>query len=298
MFEWWSTVEPLAWLTSQFVSGARVLRDLVRPGEPASHWLERVNAHFANELNVIGVRRHEPKLLQLGVHQLSPEEERLATRYRRSLQLNDPVAVLHGTPSWNDDPMSFSFTSTDYAAVCALDKLGRRPTILSASALLYCHDTNELVLHRRSDVSRDYPRCIHTFGGAYVPPGAHGQDYDHLSLVRTVRRETMEESGIGFEISNVPTLLVGRELRVGFVHLALLGVSVSRSTLATAVSNREGAISLIRTDDLLRRLRDSDWAPPGKAQVLCWLALGAPVGRRRVRFGKYSGQELFRQFLL
>ena len=63
------------------------------------------------------------------------------------------------------------------------------------------------------------------------------------------------------------------------------------------MSNPEGRIVRVKAAELPGRLHDNDWVPAGKIQVLAWLALGAPIGRRRVRFGKASGQEVFNEFL-
>jgi hypothetical protein len=102
---------------------------------------------------------------------------------------------------------------------------------------------------------------------------------------------------MSFDISMPSPMLILEEIEIGFVNLALLGVTVSRRTLETAQSNHEGVISRILAAELPRRLTDSDWAVSARAQVLAWLALGAPIGKRRVRFGGESGQDVFNRLV-
>jgi hypothetical protein len=154
--------------------------------------------------------------------------------------------------------------------------------------LLYCRDTVSY-LHRHQKVSQDYAGYLHLRWG-FVPPGDHLRDYDHRSLVRTAQRETKEKCGIGFDLPRLPNLLLGEELKIGFVFLTVLGVCISKDMLDNAMSNPEGRIVRVKAAELPGRLHDHDWVPAGKIQVLAWLALGAPIGRRRVRFGKASGQ--------
>lgn len=297
MFEWWATVEPVAWAGEKLLLGYRIARNFVRPIQPAHHWRERLNTTFGPDLVIHRALDKEPELQIQGLLKLDDEQAELAEKWRSKLKFNDPVATFTGRSSWNDDPVSVSAWATDYASVCALDQQGKRPTMLSANALLFCAETDEVVLHRRSDVSRDYPDCLHTFGGAYIPPGEHSRHHDHFSLVRTAQRETLEECGIGFDISPLPKLILGQELNIGFLHLALLGVGISKGALEAGLANHEGKISRVKAAELTRKLRDDKWVPAGKAQVLAWLALGAPVGRHRIRFGTASGQDVFNDFV-
>lgn len=283
-------------------------RDLTTPSErdgaapAARNWLERLNNLYPNEVHVRRVLDDQPEIELLDPLVLSTEATRIADRYRKDAKKRETIAVYVST-IWDDNPVVLRARPTDYAAVCALDEMGQRPPILSGAALLYCRETDELILHRRSKtLSRDYPECLHTYGGAYNPPGSHIQD-DHRSLVRTAQRETNEECGIAFEISNLPKLLLGEETKIGFVHLALLGVGIPKSALDAAIrlrliNKKEGDITRLKAADLLHRLHDSDWVPAGKVQVLAWLALGAPIGQHRVRFGEASGQEVFNEFLM
>lgn len=297
MFDWWAVVEPLAWCAGKILAAGRLARDFVRPAAPATHWQQRLNQVYGSDVCIRAFVDGEPLIQIVTQLELAADERKLAARFRKDLTINDAVAIVIPPTAWSDRPVLLRAAQTDYAAVCALDKLGRRPTMLSANALLYCPETREVVVHRRSDASRDYAGLLHTFGGGYQPPTDRGRDYDHLSLARAARRETEEESGMSFDIVRLPPMLVGEEPKIGFIHLALLGVCVSKETLFAARGNREGSITRIGIDDLPRRLADPDWAVAGKVQILSWLALGAPIGRKRIRFGRESGQQLFNRLV-
>lgn len=292
---WIKGIQTVMFLVNTVTSAYQFVQNLVSP--PVKHWIERLNNTKTQSVHIYDVLEKEPTIEILGPLIVSKEEAKIASKYRKELKTNDAVAILPEFPIWTDNPVVLRVYTTDYATVCALDKLGKRPTILSANVLPFCLETKELILHRRSNASRDYPGYLHTFGGAYMPPVTQARDFDHLSLIRAARRETEEESGISFDIVPLPKLLIGHEPEIGFVHLALLGVGISKKTLETAISNFEGKITKIKADDLPIKLTNEDWVPAGKAQVLGWLALGAPIGHRRIRFRDESGQQVFNRLV-
>ena len=267
---------------------------------PAQNWIERLNNLYPNEVRIRRVLDEQPEIVLLAPLALSSEAAQIAEKFRKNPKNLEASAVYVSTV-WDDNPVVLRARPTDYAAVCALNEMQQRPTMLSGNALLYCLETEELILHRRSkELSRDFPECLHTFGGGYIPPGSHIH-HDNLSLVRTAQRETNQECGIAFEISRLPKLLLGEELKIGFVHLALLGVGVSQSALDTAIrlklaNKEEGEINRLKAADLPQKLHDPDWVPAGKVQVLAWLALGARIGTQSVRFGGASGPDIFNGF--
>jgi len=86
--------------------------------------------------------------------------------------------------------------------------------------------------------------------------------------------------------------------RFSGVHVwPVLGVprGVSREALRRAKGNFEGAIVKISFTELESALTgDEKWVPAGKANVLAWLALGAPSSDgRSALFNGRTGQELF-----
>ena len=217
MLERLTMAKPMASLVSYPISAVRFARNSLYPAPPALNWLQALNNIYPSEVRIRRVLDREPVIELVDPLKVSDEAARFAFKYRTILTNNGPVAVYAPPTAWADDPVVLRAHPTDYAAVCALDESGQRPAMLSGSVLLYCRDTEELILHRRSKVSRDYAGYLHTFGGAYIPPGDHIRDYDHRSLVRAARRETNEECGIGFDLSKLPNLLLGEELKIGFV---------------------------------------------------------------------------------
>ena len=212
LLEWWSaTVEPVSPIVGAAVSVARYTRNAPRPPKPAPNWLPRLNEVFRDDLHI---RRHlhkEPRVEFVEPPPLSDDVARRAAQLRQSLPTNDAVATFVETPSWADTPVLLRAYSTDYATVCALDELAKRPKLLSANTLLYCPETRELILHRRSQLSRDHADGLHTFGGALKSPRDGSRAHDHCSLIRTARRETDEEAGLSFDIAALPPLVVSRQ---------------------------------------------------------------------------------------
>ena len=290
-------MEPLAWVIDKVVQIAPKVLKYWRREPPATSWIPRLNAYLGGAVEIRTLVDVEPTLVTDGRIELTPDVETRARDFRHRLRVNDPVAVLSAEPLWTDKPIVVHMRIGDYASVCALDHDGGRPTLISANALLVCADTKELVLHRRSEQSRDHPHALHTFGGAYMPPGVDGRDFDHDSLIKTARRETAEESGIGIDITKIPAMLVGSEPAIRFMHLALLGMQVSKEALDLACKNDEGAPTRVRCDELFQRLTSDSWVPAGKAQVLAWLALGAPTPSGLMRFAECSGQQLFNRIV-
>lgn len=262
-------------------------------------WIERINRLMNGDVEIKRLVDREPTLTIHDHPALSLNDEQESLAFRRSLKINDNVAVLAAAPLWQDNPVELQLFKTDYATVCALDKAGKRPMILSASTLLVCRESQEVVLHRRDGhISRDYKHALHTFGGAYMPPEKDGRDYDHLSLIAAARREVMEESSIGIDVTNCPPMLLGSEPRIGFIHLALLGVNVSNAALARAQHNHEGRISRIPWKEIQDRLTTETWVPAGKSHVLAWLAMNAPVENGFANFGLKTGRDIFEAVVL
>ncbi|MEO7426116.1 MAG: NUDIX hydrolase [Fibrobacteria bacterium] len=265
--------------------------DLALP--PALDWVAKLNTVFKKEIELV-LLKAEPKVRIDGVLALTVEQAIRRAEIKDKLAINDGVVVLSKDPILTDTPVILNALTTDFAAVCTLDELGRRPVMISANAVVVCPDTKQIVLHRRSKVvSRDYPGALHTFGGAYMPQTARTNTEDQLSLVHTAHRELREESGFNFDLEIQPPLLLGRELRIGFLHVALLGVTISSKSLLLAKPNGEGEIVTIDWNELQKLLLDDSWVPAGRAQVLAWLAIGAPHSAGRATFNGMNGQKLF-----
>jgi 8-oxo-dGTP pyrophosphatase MutT (NUDIX family) len=275
-----------------------------KPGE-ARHWLERLNAAFAGWMTLHGLSRSVPLVRMAGEHPLTAEERAAARAERARIvgkKPNDLHAVLSRQPVWSDNPVVFEVWTLDFADVATLRKAGQQPEIVSAGAVVLCAETRELVLHRRSKESATYPGALHIVGGGYIPPG-RGREGDGLSLLNTVRREVLEETRVSVTWSELPPVLLAKELATGFIQVVLLGVNLTAAEVERLDHGFEGESLRVRFDDLPRLLQrhdapdsgavSADWVPTGKAHVLAWLALGAPGAGKRPKFGKHSATELF-----
>lgn len=114
------------------------------------------------------------ELIYMGHLPLDDKQKKLSKRHARVLrekqQPDDPCAVLIQGPIWTDDPVSFYYHSLFYSEILALREQGQMLKILSANVVVFCEDDRCVLAHRRSGQSADFPRTLHTFGGAYMPP--------------------------------------------------------------------------------------------------------------------------------
>ena len=258
-------------------------------------WIESLNAHFSNTVKVFCQCRFEPVIHIDGAYQLSDEQQYAAERYRVQLNAahrpNDLHAILTNTPAWQTDPVVLHARRLDFASVCALREQGNKPAILSSSAVIVCPETSEILLNRRASNLATYPGCLHMPGGAFIPDGTTGIDDTKLS--NTIIREVYEETRIRLHWDALPPMMIAQELSTGFIQLALLGLTVSRSALDSLENNWEGVSVRIPFDHLADALNDPTWVPSGKAQMLAWLAKGAPGAGLSARFGGQTAHELF-----
>lgn len=260
-------------------------------------WIAILNSHFANELKIFCQNQFEPRIHIDGPFTLSVAQRSAAAQHCRRLMAinrpNDPHAILENVPLWQSDPVILHARHLDFASVCALRDEGCKPAILSSSAVIVCAKTKELILHKRAPDLATYPGCLHTLGGAYIPPGTGGVDSDRLKLSSTIAREVQEEAQIRLALEEFPPMMMAQELSTGFMQLVFLGVPVSRLGLRGLEDNWEGGVVQVPFKNLSDFLRDPTWVPSGKAHVLAWLALGAPGGGASPRFGNLKAREVF-----
>lgn len=271
------------------VIGGAMRREMASP-DPVQNWIPRLNRFLGGDTEIRRVVESEPRLVNLGPIRLSADQAVQVAKCRGELKINDEVAILVDA-MLDDKQVVLYVNNAEYAVVQALDRLDQRPTMVSATALLVCMDTEELILHRRSAVSRDFPGALHVFGGAYSP------FYDHNSLVDAAIRETWEEARIAFDRRMISDMVLIHEKKNGFLELALLGIGVARKAVEDASPNPEGAPVRVNFYDLPAKLVESgSGGPITKVPLFAWLALGARASGEQateVRFGGRSGQELF-----
>jgi hypothetical protein len=271
----------------------------------AQNWAARLTAELHGRVRVFGITPSLPTVRVEGAYELAPELRKEADEERRRIagkQPNDPHAILAGEPVWTDNPVVFTARTLEFADVTVLRRAGQRPPVLSADAVIFCAETRELVLHRRSDTSATFPGALHVIGGAYIPASS-GREADRHNLFDTARREAFEETRATLAWDDPPALLLSHELDTGFIQVALLGVNISAKHVETLEGSLEGSITRVSFADLPHRLREEcapdahavhrGWVPSGKAHVLAWLALGAPGMKKPPKFGGLSPVALF-----
>jgi hypothetical protein len=282
----------LSWVLSNASLG-RGKRSATRAS--AKEWPRRLEAEFRESVQVFGVLSREPSIVIEGEYELNEHQQQrrhaLTAEVLAAGRPNDPHAILAGRPIMSSDPVSLRAQTTDFGGVLALREEGLRPPVLSSSAVIVCPSAELLILHQRGDVAT-YPYCVHTLGGAYMPPSA-AKDPDRQGLRSTLEREVHEESQVSASIDTAVPMMLSQELEWGFIQLVFLGLPIPESALDRLSGNWEGSILPIRFDSLDAALCDEDWVPSGKAHVLAWLGAGAPGASPRARFGGMNAVQLF-----
>lgn len=261
--------------------------------------LDHLNNLFEGEAEIIRFIAEQPRLAHVAELKLSSNLHSLAVKYREEIlpfqkKQNEPHAVLCEEPIWVNEPIHLKFKRTDYASICALRDVGEKPKILSGGALIFCSEKREIYLHQRSEKTDTFKRRLHIFGGNYIPP--HWVHDDEYSLIRTAKREIVEETSLGLTWSKETPMVMGREIETGFIQFVLLGVDIPTDDTETLLrKNWEGEVVKLSFDRLEEFLLSDNinWVPSGKLFVLAWLAAGAPNLGPRARFGCRSARNLY-----
>lgn len=185
--------------------------------------------------------------------------------------------------------------SCDYPFVLAYkDVVGEHLRRLSGNALLASKTLKHVFVHKRAEGPRGgaYPGALHIVGGNLEP------QRDNENLERTMLREVREEFEIGDPALTVSArgapVLLFEEPNTNWQGAIFLGVNVSEDTARkvilakgkTAQSTDEGVVVGAAYKDLPELLKQT-WVPSGRAIVLAWIALGAPVeGQRTMSDGE------------
>lgn len=250
---------------------------------------QRLRHEFRDQLELIAFLEAEPTIEIICKVILTEQQQHQAHQFARQLHQSgkpdDPhVIVVSGldeqaqnAPS-SANPRRLQVQEILFSELCALRAEGQRPAILSASAVLICEDTQEIILQRRAADVATHVNCLHIIGGAFHP----GQDRSNgqASLLATIQREVKEETGITIPLqqlqqawpSSRPLSLV-KEKTTGFVQCAAIGISVSAQALQQLQENWEGNLLRVGWHELPDLLKDPSWVPSGKAHVMTWLAI-------------------------
>lgn len=248
-----------------------------------------LNERFASHAVIRSLSALEPELHELGALSFEAGIATAAAAIRPTLSVNDGHAVLaEDPPSWTAARVRLRFHTADFATIRALRDAGRRPRIVSASAVLFSKKRRLLHVHLRSAGSDTYPGLLHTYGGAYLPHPARPDG----NLLFTLQREVHEESSsTPAAPSRATVTMLSEELTTGFIQCVFLGIDMDLSKRAS--ETYEGRACPIPFDELEDELLWGAWVPSGKLHVLAWLALGAPGLAPSQTFGQRSARGLF-----
>lgn len=219
----------------------------------------------------------------------------LTSRERKSLKklnYDDPCAIISGQINWNDKPLTIHYSPAFYSEIQAMRKNGHRVIKLSVNALLISIEAQCIILHRRSEMSDDFPDTLHTFGGVLMPDGLTGRG-DTGGIRECIERELIEEAGVAITVPQNTPIAVIDEQGIDFVQFTFLGVNISQNQLDRMRPNWEGRIVEIKFEDLYKRLKKhEEWTPTGWAHVALWLAIGGPGTNTQLKFQGMNAEEL------
>jgi len=221
-----------------------------------------------------------------------------AVRESGTLTVNEPHALVAADPADRDPSFALSYRVADYAAILALRDRGVPfPPIITANVLACCARRDTIFVLRRSDDVATHPGSLTIAGGNYKAPPAH--DNDGGSLRRTAERELAEEMGLRVRIPDDCVRVSARQGMSGgteqFWQLNFLGVDIDPADADLAGSSSEGHVLPLSMKKLAAALLDpaEKWVPAGRAAVLLWLALGAPMAGGSRGFDPTKARRVF-----
>ncbi len=180
-------------------------------------WKPKLSKLFCDSVDIIGITYEDVDIYNRGNYRIDDQNESEFERFKKEneFQIKDRHAII--------THRVFSEHGRSHVEVEAIDFYGKEflrlhnakhnlplPGVLSANVIVFCCEEKNLLLHYRSHKSVTESGKLHTFGGAYMPPGdfSRGVD-DRKSLRITAMRETFEESSLLLDlINNRPPMLL------------------------------------------------------------------------------------------
>lgn len=292
------------WLTEKYKKTASIVENrwANEPYTSRLQAIQKIITHRPFKGNVVWRSRSfapRVELLKKGHLQLDKQQKARSKQYKDVLdnkkRPNDPCAVLTHDPIWTDDPLFLNYYSAFYSEILALREQNIRLITISSNVLVYCEEARCLLIHRRSEESAYFASTLHTFGGAYMPPGV-GKRHDYNGLIECAERELSEETGLSVTIPNTIPVLLLEEPSISFIEMTYLGVNISNEQLERSRPSWEGGVVKISFDELKDKICDFDeWTPSGLLHILFWLALDTPNSKERLKFAGEDAAALLKE---
>ena len=258
-----------------------------------------INTHFSEKIELVGFYENDASIEMAGEMPVTADLRKASAIQLSRLQLlasqNEAHAIVTGYKNSSDESVHLQLQTLEFSNICAMRAAGQQPAILSASAVLVCPGTEELILHQRSAKVATHPNHWHIFGGAFNPTLDISSKLASLRL--TLQRELHEETGLQLSIPPHPMMALTKEKATGFVQWCVLGILVEVNQLAQLHGNWEGSIHRVSFNQLSEFLQEPNWVASGKAHILSWLALGAPQTNPDQKFGAYTPLQLFEKLI-
>ena len=259
----------------------------------------QINTLFSEKIELIGFYQHDASLEILGPVPISQDlraTSKIELAHLLSLEKqNEHHAIVVNYQNLSEQRVHLQLHTLDFSNICALRTAGEKPAVLSASAIFICSANEELIVHQRSGTVATHPHHWHIFGGAFNP--IVDTISNQASLRHTLQREILEETSLSCAIPNNSTFSLCKEKTTGFLQWCLLGMPIDVAQLEHLHGNWEGSIHRLPFNQLAEFLQDEKWVPSGKANILSWLALGAPHTKPQQKFGPYTALQLFERLI-
>jgi 8-oxo-dGTP pyrophosphatase MutT (NUDIX family) len=258
----------------------------------------QINAAFSDKLELVGLYRREAYLeitgpMPINSELLASSEKQLEHLYLLAKQNERHAIVTHNNV--DEHSLHLLLETLDFSHICSMRADGELPAVLSASAILVCSDSEELIVHQRSADVATHPEHWHIFGGAFNPTIDTASGQPSLSL--TLQRELLEETGLTLSVPENVVYAFSKEKTTGFLQWCALGVPLSTAHLLQLSGSWEGSIHRVPFNQLPEFLQKTNWVTSGKAHILTWLALGAPHTKPGQKFGSYTPIQLFENLI-
>ena len=255
----------------------------------------QINTLFSEKIELIGFYQYDALLEIRGPMPIS-ENVRAASeielaRLHLLAKQNESHTIVIGYKNRPPHNIQLQLHTLDFSNICAMRMAGEKPAVLTASAILICGETEELIVHQRSATVATHPHHWHIFGGAFNP--AIDSLSNQVSLRHTLQREIFEETGLSCSIPKNSAFTLCKEKTTGFIQWCLLGLPVEVTQLEQLQDNWEGSIHRLPFNQLGNFLQEENWVASGKANILSWLALDAPHSKPNQKFGPYTALQLF-----